>query len=46
MVQSSNTKAENLESDFNEIAAAIREMGWGDVSDEWTEFMKGTAKHW
>ena len=30
LVQSSITKAENVENDFNEIAAAIREMGWGD----------------
>ena len=29
MAQSSNKKAENLENDFTEIAAAIREMGLG-----------------
>ena len=29
IVQRSNTKAENLWNDFNEIADAIREMGWG-----------------
>ena len=28
MVQSSNTTAENLEHDFNEISAEIRELGW------------------
>ena len=29
LLQSINTKAENLENDFNEIAATIWEMGWG-----------------
>ena len=30
MVQSSNTKAENLENDFDDLATTIREMCWGD----------------
>ena len=30
MVQSSSTEAENLENDFDEIAATIWEMGWSD----------------
>ena len=30
MVQSSSTKAENLENDFDELATTIWEMGWGD----------------
>ena len=29
-IHSSKTKAENLENDFNEIAATIGEMGWGN----------------
>ena len=32
MVHSSSTTAENLENDFDEIAATILEMGWGDGS--------------
>ena len=37
---SSNTKAENLEHDFNEIDVKIRELGWGDgkrVTRSWVE---------
>ena len=30
LAQSRNTKAENLEHDFNEIVAKIRELGWSD----------------
>ena len=30
MVQSSNTKAENLEHDFTEIVAKFPELGWRD----------------
>ena len=30
MVQSSSTKAENLDNDFDELATTKREMGWGD----------------
>ena len=30
MEQSSNTKVENLEHDFNEIVASVQELGWRD----------------
>ena len=30
MVQSSNTKLENLEHDFDEIVAKVQELGWKD----------------
>ena len=31
MVQSSNTKSENLEHDFDEIVAKVQELGWKDA---------------
>ena len=40
LVQSSSTKVENLEHDFNEIVVKFREMGWSDgerVTRCWVE---------
>ena len=46
MVQSSSTKAESLENDFDELAATIQEIGWGDVEKKsrfWVEKEEGSS---
>ena len=43
LVQSSNTQAENLEHDVNEIVAKIREFGWSEMLG-WNKKKKRTPK--